>query len=171
MKYLWVALLLPALCFAAADSSSFQVGGFTFQRPAKWESVQPSSSMRKAQLRVPGAKSSESADIVFFHFGPGDGGGTKSNVDRWFSQFKDAKDKKTTEKKVGKHNVVYVSTEGTYSGGMPGQAVADLAGYALLGAIVEKEQTGNVFVKMTGPAATVKGADEEFRKMVEAALK
>ncbi|HMJ90979.1 MAG TPA: hypothetical protein VK530_14245 [Candidatus Acidoferrum sp.] len=170
MKYLWVALLLPALCFAAADSSSFEVGGFTFKRPAKWESVQPASTMRKAQLRVPGPKQSESADVIFFHFGPGDGGGTQANIDRWFMQFKDAKDKKSTGTKVGKHKVIYVSTHGTYSGGMPGQPAAALPDYALLGAIIEKE-TGNVFIKMTGPAEVVKSADGEFRQMVEGAMK
>jgi hypothetical protein len=170
MKYLWAALLLPGLCFAAADSSSFKVSDFTFTKPVKWESVQPASTMRKAQLRVPGAKPSESAEVVFFHFGAGDGGGTQANIDRWFMQFKDAKDKKSNKTKVGKHDVIYVSTEGTYSGGMPGQAPQTFENYALLGAIIENPN-GNIFVKMTGPATVVKGADADFRKMVEGALK
>ena len=161
---------MPALCFAAADSSTFQVGDFTFKKPAKWETVQPGSAMRKAQLRVPGAKVSESADVIFFHFGGGDGGGTQANIDRWFMQFKDAKDKKSDETKVGKHKVIYVSTHGTYSGGMPGQPAMQLENYALMGAIVESPN-GNVFVKMVGPDAVVKSADAEFRKMIEGALK
>src|SRR3954449_4134549 len=136
MKYLWLALLMPALCLAA-DSSTFQVGDFTFTKPAKWESVQPASPMRKAQLRVPGTKAGESADVVFFYFGAGDGGGTQANIDRWFAQFKDAKEKKSDKVKVGKHDVVYASTQGTYSGGMPGQAAQAFENHALLGAIIE----------------------------------
>jgi hypothetical protein len=40
----------------------------------------------------------------------------------------------------------------------------------LLGAIIENAE-GNVFIKMTGPVATVKSAKETFKKMVEGPLK
>ena len=40
----------------------------------------------------------------------------------------------------------------------------------LLGAVLESE-SGNVFVKMTGPAALTKASIGEFRQMVESALK
>jgi hypothetical protein len=169
MKYLWLAMLFPALCLAA-DSSTFQVGDFTFTKPAKWESVQPASPMRKAQLRVPGAKAGEGADVVFFHFGAGGGGGTQANIDRWFAQFRDAKDMKSEKTKIGKTGVIFASTHGTYLGGMPGGAPQAFENYALLGAIIEST-AGNIFIKMTGPAAVVKSADADFRKMIEGALK
>jgi len=170
MKSLLFALFLPALAAVAADApKQFKVGDYTFSRPAKWESVEPSSAMRKAQLRVPGEKAS--ADVIFFYFGPGDGGGTQANVDRWLGQFSNATNKKVNETKVGKRKVIYVSTEGTYAGGMPGHpGGGELANYALLGAIVESDN-GNVFIKMTGPTTVVKSADSDFRKMVEGALK
>ena len=170
MKALCLALLLPVLAAVAAEApASFKVGAFTFKRPEKWQHIEPSSPMRKAQLRVP-AEKGEGADVIFFHFGPGNGGGTQANVDRWLMQFKDVKGKKVSDTKIGQHKVTYVQTEGTYSGGMPGAAPQDLKGYALLGAIVESDE-GSVFIKMTGPAPVVQGGDGEFRKMVEGALK
>jgi hypothetical protein len=149
----------------AADApATIKVGDLTFKRPVEWESVPPPSPMRKAQLRVRGEKD-QSADVIFFHFGGGDGGGTQANIDRWLAQFKEAHDNKVTNEKVGGHKVVYVSTKGTYSGGMPGQAAAALPNYALLGAIIESDG-GNVFVKMTGPEKVVSAADKNFREMI-----
>jgi hypothetical protein len=170
MKKLLFSVVLAAGTVLAADSpATFKVSELTFKRPAKWESVPPASAMRKAQLRIPG-DAGASADIVFFHFGPGDGGGTQANIDRWFMQFKDARDKKVSDTKVGGQKIIYVSTQGTYNGGMPGQMSVELKDHALLGAIIEQSQ-GNIFVKLTGPAALVKSSDPEFRKMVEGALK
>jgi hypothetical protein len=42
--------------------------------------------------------------------------------------------------------------------------------YALRGAIIEAAE-GDVFVKMTGPAALVKASEADFKRMVESALK
>ena len=170
MRSLFIALFLPIATALAADGpATFQVADYTFKRPAKWEWVQPSSAMRKAQLRVPDDNGA-GADVVFFHFGAGDGGGTQANIDRWLAQFKDARDNKVTNEKVAGRKIVYVSTKGTYSGGMPGQAAAALPNYALLGAIVESN-SGNVFIKMTGPAKVVTGAEKDFREMIASAVK
>ncbi len=172
MKAILLALLFTVRALSAADSAAtFQVSEYTFKRPAKWESVEPASSMRKAQLRIPAEKEGgASADVIFFHFGPGDGGGTQANIDRWLMQFKNASNKKVSDVKVGNQKTIYVKIEGTYSGGMPGQMAQELKDYMLLGAIVESPQ-GNVFIKMTGPAALVKSAEGDFRRMVEGALK
>ena len=169
MKSLFVAWLLSVLALTAADApATFKVGDYTFTRPVKWEWVEVTSPMRKAQLRVPGKETG--ADVIFFFFAPGEGGGKQANVDRWLNQFSDAKDKKVVDAKVGKNNVTWVSTEGTYSGGMPGQPRQSLPNYALVGAIIESSG-GNVFVKMAGPTTVVQQADAEFRSMVQSALK
>ena len=73
--------------FAADAPATFKVSEFTFKRPASWEWVETTSAMRKAQLKVNDADKKNFAEVVFFHFGPGDGGGVQANVDRWFSQF------------------------------------------------------------------------------------
>jgi len=166
--------LLPMTLTRAADApSTFPVGEFTFTRPAAWESVAPSSPMRKAELNVVDVKSGAKAEVVFFHFGAGPAGGKQANIDRWFGQFAEARDQispKVEDITIGKHAVAFVEAQGTFKSGMPGGPQTPMPGYALLGAIIESTQ-GNVFVKMTGPQALVKSASTDFRKMIEGALK
>ena len=157
----------------AQAGATFKVSDFTFTKPAKWESVEVTSQMRKAQLKITDPQGKGTADVIFFHFGPGDGGGTKANVDRWFGQFKEPRDQikaKTEEVTVAGHKVTYVQAEGTYLSGMPGGPQAPMTGYALAGAIIEAAQ-GSVFIRMTGPQALVKDSLADFKKMVESALK
>jgi hypothetical protein len=52
---------------------------------------------------------------------------------------------------------------------MPGGPTTPLDNYALRGAILEDARGGNVFVKMTGPAAIVLDARPQFDEMVRAA--
>ena len=166
------SVLAPATLQAAAPES-FTVSEYSFKRPATWEWVEVASSMRKAQLKVSDPKITDSAEVVFFHFGPSDGGGVQANVERWYGQFKEPKasiNAKIEKVTVGGTEVTYVSAEGTYLSGMPGAARAEKAGYALRGAIVAGKQ-GSVFVKMTGPAALVKSADKDFKMLVESPLK
>ena len=123
--------------------------------------------MRKAQLEVPGVNQSK-AEVTFFHFGAGQGGGVKANVDRWFGQFQNAKTAQN-EVNLGGVRVVFVQAAGTFSSGMPGGPTTPLDNYALRGAILEDETKGDVFVKMTGPLALVESASTDFEAMVKAA--
>lgn len=175
LKTLFTAsILFAACCFAATSSkaeapATFNVGEFAFTRPAKWEWVEVSSPMRKAQLKVTAGK--ENADVVFFQFGPGPAGGTKANVNRWLRQF-DPRDSepKVEDKTVGKTKITYVEVEGTYHSGMPGGPLTPVPDSALMGAIMESED-GSVFVKMTGPKALVKASIADFKKMIESGPK
>lgn len=165
------ALLGSAM--AADAPANFKVSEFTFQRPEAWGWVATRSSMRAAQLEVPKGSATEPGEVVFFHFGPGNAGGTQANVERWFGQFQEPKKDihaKTEERKIGKRTVTYVRAEGTYLSGAPAGPKTPKAGFGLLGAIIEAEQ-GNVFVKMTGPKPVVQGAGQAFEKMIQEALK
>jgi hypothetical protein len=167
---LFTAFVLTS--FAADAPKPFKVGEFSFTSPAKWESVEVTSPMRKAQLKVPG-KDGKNADVIFFHFGEGAAGGTKANVDRWLGQFEEGRDKinaKVDETKAGSRTVTYVQAEGTYKSGMPGGPTTPLPNTMLLGAILESAE-GNVFVRMTGPAELVKSARDDFKKMIDTAAK
>ena len=166
-------IFATAFAFAAETPATFKVSEFTFKSPDKWEKVETTSSMRKAQFKVNDAGKKNSAEVVFFHFGPGDGGGVQANVNRWYGQFQEPREKigaKSEKTKIGKHDVTFVHAQGTYLSGMPGGAQTPQPGSALLGAIIESEQ-GAVFIKMTGPAGLVKSAESDFRKMVDSALK
>src|SRR5437763_1487850 len=111
-----VASLLAVAGVAAAEApATFKVGEFTFTRPAKWDWIEATSPMRKAELRVNDPKGK--ADVIFFNFGGGQGGGTKANIDRWLGQFQESREKinpKIQETIVGKRKVTYVNAQGTY---------------------------------------------------------
>jgi len=173
MKTTLAIFFICAVSLRAEAPATFKVSEFTFSRPANWEWVETASTMRKAQLKVPDPKGKAGADVIFFHFGKGDGGGTKANVERWLGQFKEPRNQiqaKTEEATIGKHKVTYVQAQGTYMSGMPGGAQTPMADYALSGAIIEAEE-GNVFIRMTGPKELVGSATPDFRKMLEGALK
>jgi len=155
--------------FAADAPKTFSVSEFTFTRPADWEWVPTTSQMRKAELKVESKDKKEKAEVIFFHFGESNGGGTQANVERWLSQFKEPREKlnsKVDTAKINKRAVTFVQAEGTYLSGMPGGPKTPQPNSMLLGAIIESEK-GNVFVRMTGPVAVVKGAQSDFKKMIE----
>ncbi len=167
---LLVLSLVGAATLRAEDPSTFPVGGLTFKRPTEWTWVAVSSPMRKAQLKVPGAKAEEFADITFFHFGAGSGGDIQSNAQRWIGQFKGAEGAgKIEPQNIGGAKVTLVTTEGTFSSGMPGGPSTPLENQALLGAIIEHGE-GNVFVKMTGPAELVKASRQKFLDFLASAV-
>jgi len=176
MKLQFLVLLGALAAFAnlaapaAETPATFEVSELKFSSPAKWEWVPIQPSMRKAQFRVPNP-SGDSGEVIFFHFGANNGGGTQANVERWFRQFQGSKEEtkaRTEDGKAGAAKVTYVFAEGTYLSGMPGGPQTPKSGYALAGAIIE-DPAGNVFVKYTGPKALVQGSIGDFKKLVESA--
>ena len=164
-----VVLAIPAIT-RAEDPATFPVGGLTFTRPADWKWIAVNSPMRKAQLQVPGADAAKFADITFFHFGEGGAGGVEANAQRWLKQFSGkAGAEKIEPQEIAGVKVTLVSTEGTFTSGMPGGPAKAMDNYALLGAMIENPE-GLVFVKMTGPADTVKGAREKFMDFLKTAV-
>ncbi len=120
---------------------------------------------------MPGLDGGDAGEVVFFHFGPGNAGGTEANISRWHRQFQESPAQLKTrleEAKVGNFDVSFVHAEGTFMSGPPvGRKVAK-AGYGLLGAIIEAPK-GFVFIKFTGPVGLVKAAEADFKTMVTAA--
>lgn len=174
LRFILPAVVLIASAVSGAAQSapeSFEVGGLKFKRPTEWAWVPVQSSMRKAQLAVPGLGSAKAAEITFFHFGAGGGGDLDSNIQRWLRQFQGpAGAEKVESKNIGGRKTTLVTTEGTFAAGMPGQPATPMENYALLGAIVEDE-AGNVFVKMTGPKETVQASRGKFLEFLENAKK
>ena len=165
-----LVLSLPT-AFAADAPKSFPVGGLTFQRPEAWGWTETRSPMRKAQLSVPGSDAKSGGEVVFFHFGPGNGGGVQANVDRWLGQFEEkgaALVSKVETVKVRNQDLTFVRAQGTYLSGMPGGPKTPQPDTLLLGAIVPGPE-GAVFVRFTGPSVTGKSAEPAFRKMAEGA--
>jgi hypothetical protein len=168
-----VVLFVSAAGLRAEEHATFPVSEFTFTRPVKWEWVESTSSMRKAQLKVTDAAAKTSANVAFYYFGAGGAGGVQANVDRWLKLFVEPADQinaKVEHTTVGNTKLTYVQAEGTFNSGAPGGPVTPMPGYALLGAILESDK-GNVFVRMTGPKDLVKSSVVDFKKMIESGPK
>jgi hypothetical protein len=122
--------------------------------------------MRAAQFAIPGSagRNADGLFVVYF-FGGGQGGSVDDNIERWKGQFQEpsgaaSKARVHTEKRNGL-SVTVVTTRGTYASGMPMGPPTPEPDSALWGAIVEGPQ-GNVFLKATGPRATIEGAQAQF---------
>ena len=159
----------------APSSASAGAGGLTWNAPKEWSVAPSASSMRVVTYRVPAAAGdAEGGEVAVFFFGPGQGGATKANVDRWLAQFRPEKGSAgpgaPASMKVGAIAVTIVTTEGTYSSGMPGGATTPKPGWALRGAIAEGPQ-GPVFFKMVGPKKTVLAATAAFDGLLKSLKK
>ena len=137
--------------------------------PAGWEQVEPASSMRYAQYKVPGPGGD--GECVVFYFGPGQGGDPQANAVRWAQQFSqpDGSDPvqamSVDRLEGGKVDALVVRTRGTYSGGMAMMgSTQSLENYALLGGIA-RGADAFWFYKFTGPAATVDANEAAFKSM------
>ncbi|MEM9445040.1 MAG: hypothetical protein AAGA18_06780 [Verrucomicrobiota bacterium] len=172
---LFSLLLTSASSLNAQDSDKaekteeikeFNVGAFQFDIPEDWNWIETSSPMRAAQLSFINEDLKKKVDVVFFHFGRGQGGQVHANLERWKSQFNPL-DESEIYNAIREGNVIhYLSAKGTYNRGIPGGKVTPVKDSGLLGAIIEHPR-GSVFAKMTGPYAVVKTATLAFRTMIE----
>jgi hypothetical protein len=160
----------------SSPSSKLAVtGDVSYKVPEGWTVEKPTSEMRMAQYKLPkAAGDSEDALLVVFYFGPGQGGTTQANIDRWVNQIKQpdgspSQDKAKTETMtVNGLQVSTVDVKGTYSGGMSqDSAPKDINSiYRLRGAVIETPK-GSYFVKLTGPEKTVNHWDQAFNDYIK----
>ncbi len=137
--------------------------------PSSWKSVEPASSMRLAQYRVPGPEGAQPATLAVFHFGAQGGGGVKANIDRWVGQFQtpeggkpDASIKKATIDGMTVHRV---DVSGTFNAGRGMGSGKPKPNYRMLAAIADTP-AGLFFFKMVGPQATLANHTESFESFV-----
>jgi len=146
--------------------------GMRWTAPESWVAERPSSSMRRAQYRVPGQEEGRDAEAIVFYFGPGQGGDAESNAARWIAQFSDPSGGPTEhsekrELRVGDMEIVRVEVRGTYDGGMLMRrgGPTSFPDYMLLGAIA-KGPDANWFFKLTGPEPTVQQHKKAFDELL-----
>lgn len=135
--------------------------------PDGWRSEAPTSAMRLAQAAIPGEGGE--GQLLVFHFGPGGGGGTEANIQRWIEQVQQepGSEPRREEFEVDGYQVILVDVKGTLQ---PSTMVSGPSSpqpdQRLLGAVVEGPG-GPWFFKATGPQATLDGEAEAFRAMLE----
>ncbi|MEE9166862.1 MAG: hypothetical protein V3U24_05290 [Candidatus Neomarinimicrobiota bacterium] len=134
-------------------------GSLALRVPEGWRAERPSSTMRLGQFSLPGNEMGDKdAELSIFS---GIGGGTESNLARWFDQFQQPDGAPSSDRArtwrftQGDMGITMADLSGTYmgSGMMTGQQV-DLSNYRLLAAIVETSDDTYYF-KLVGPQATV----------------
>ena len=157
---------------APGAATTVDAGGLVFVEPEGWQRETPTSAMRKLQYRLPRAEGdAEDASLVVFHFGPGQGGGTQSNLDRWASQFEQAGGAssddamKVSTRRVGDLAVTDADLSGTFvAETMPGSGNRQRKeGWRMLASIVESGPNA-WYVKLVGPAATVARWEPSYRR-------
>lgn len=163
---------------AAADTAptaaagGLTVAGVSFTPPANWEDLGPRE-MRKAQYRLPAVgQDAAPAEVNVFYFGSGQGGDVDANLARWAGQMSDtAGEPQRSSFNVGTMPAHLITVDGSYGGGMSGPmgggGVVN-AGYRLVGVVLEAPE-GNVFFKLTGPAATARAMEADLMAMVQGA--
>jgi hypothetical protein len=153
----------------AAAASQVAVAGIRFTPPSSWTAEGPRP-MRVATYQIPkAAGDQDEAECAVYFFGAGQGGDVQANLARWLGQFAGppAKWDRMEKKDVSGVPVTEVDEAGTFlwSASPMSPDKTPKQGWRLLGAIVEAPG-GTVFVKMTGPAATVAAAKAGFESLV-----
>jgi hypothetical protein len=143
-----------------ANGGTLSTPSFAFDLPEGWRSEQPSSSMRLAQVVVPG--DAGPGELVLFYFGAGQGGGVEGNFERWRGQVEGAGEGERGVLEGGPYRISWIDLAGTLlPSGMGSGPTTPQPGFRLIGAVAEGE-SGPYFFKLTGPAATIAGQREAF---------
>jgi hypothetical protein len=155
---------------AVAPAGDVSIAGIAFRVPERWRAETPESPMRAAQYSIPGSDNEKDASFAVYYFGRGQGGSVGDNARRWQGQFSGGGGTLAAggleKKTLGGLAVTIIRAEGTYSAGVPmGGPSAPEPNFSLWGAIIEGPQ-GNVFLKATGPKATIARTQGEFDRLL-----
>lgn len=142
----------------SGQSGELVVGGLKFAVPSEWKAGKPASSMTAASYTLPGGSG-------VCTFATGIGGSVMDNINRWKSQVTGPTgspvEPTITEHTAAGMKVTIVAMQGTFAA-MNG---AKQPNSGFRGAIIQST-TGNVFVRMNGPADQVSAQDAAFERMV-----
>tara|TARA_B100000579_G_scaffold351090_1_gene305067 strand:+ start:902 stop:1441 length:540 start_codon:yes stop_codon:yes gene_type:complete len=150
-------------------STEVDLGGLIGVVPKEWDAVTPSNSMRIAEYHLHGYGGEEDGIITVFYFGPGQGGATQANINRWIGQFQSESQppiSRQWSQRVSGMNVERLEVSGTYNvGTMSGGTGESIDNYLLYAAIVESPN-GSFFFKMTGQEAILEKHKESFERYI-----
>jgi hypothetical protein len=169
-KLVFVFFSLPLLLLPVSTRAE-SVAGLRWTAPAGWKAMgaQP---MRAATYSIaPAGGDKAAAECAVYFFGAGQGGSVDANIERWKGQFQGPGGKPApshvAKRKIRGMSVTTIDASGNYSGmGGPVAAAPPVAGYRLLGAIIEGPG-GNIFIKFTGPAKTIAANRQKFDQLLE----
>lgn len=141
-------------------------GQLVLDLPSDWVEEPPSNAMRLTQARIPGPAGE--AQLAVFFFGPGGGGGTEANLQRWIGQMEVTPGTEPLRDRFrsGALTITTIEVGGTLLPSGMGMGPAEpQPGSSLYGAVVEGPG-GPWFFKLTGPADTLLAAREPYLAML-----
>ncbi len=144
-----------------SGTSGPAAGGVTWVVPSRWKNA-GERPMRVATYIIP-SETGAHAECAVFYFGSDQGGDVRSNIDRWVGQFENPSTPVESTSEVNGMQLTRVTTTGTFlaPAGPMMESQGKKENYMLMAAIVSAPE-GSVFFKLTGPAATVGAAKDEF---------
>ena len=146
----------------AGTEGTVITGRLAFDLPEGWRQVPPASSMRLAQVEIPGEAGA--GELAVFFFGEGGGGGVEANLSRWIGQIDPDPGTAPTRDTLatGPFTVTWVDVTGTLKPSTMGVgSTTPRPDSRLLGAVVEGPG-GPWFLKVTGPHATLSPQYDAF---------
>ncbi|MHC5024814.1 MAG: hypothetical protein ACYTGG_13075 [Planctomycetota bacterium] len=156
----------PPVSGPGDDPTVARFHGLVGPKPGTWIWHPPQNRMRTANWTIPGRDGSDMAELVVFAFPAGDGGTREQNIQRWASRFRApdgaAVEPVTRELEVAGLPVTLVELIGDH---MKMGAAWFTPDQMLLGGIVERSE-GMVFIRLTGPTATVEAHRAAFERLI-----
>ncbi len=156
---------------AAPNEGGIDLNKLEKALPGGWKKVPPSSNMRIAQYKLPKTSTDpDEAECYVFYLGM-QGGTVDANIERWFGQFSDQKDKNTSKStSAGKLNITFAEVSGKMvANAMMGGSQTEKPQYRLFGAIVETA-AGPYFFKAIGPDKSIKAQREAIKSWISKAV-
>lgn len=166
----------PSPAMSPPGGDAISLAGVTFTIPEGWVQETPDSTMRLAQYRLPGEAGP--AELTVFHFGPGQGGSTQANIDRWVGQFQSPEtpnnppESDVSAVDHGPLKLSIVKASGTYTPTPMGPMApreSPKTDFALYGLIVEGGPRGTLFIKATGPQSTIQAQEQALESFARSA--
>lgn len=146
-----------------------KAAGLVFEVPSTWKPTAPASTMRKAQVAIPGPGGD--AELAVFHFGEGQGGRVEDNLVRWITQIEGAKGEGPQRDffETGAYAVTMLSASGTLKAGQMGMGPKEAQPNSMLLAAVVEGPGGPWFFKATGPEKTLAPQRDTFVSVLKSA--
>lgn len=136
-----------------------------YELPEGWVQTQPSSPMRLDQATIPGPAGE--GELAVFFFGPGGGGGTEANLQRWINQMSTDQEPTRESFEANGLQITWIDATGTVNPSTTGMGPAEPQPNSRMFAAVVEGEGGPWFFKATGPAETMSQARDQFVSMLQ----
>lgn len=135
-----------------------------YELPAEWTRTQPASPMRLDQATIPGEAGP--GELAVFFFGPGGGGGTEANLQRWIGQITTSAEPIRDSFDTDGLKITWIDATGTINPSTMGMGPSEPQPNSRMFAAVVEGEGGPWFFKATGPEQTMADARDEFLEML-----